>query len=363
MSIGVVRLLRLTIGIVKDGTGIIPPSTPRIDTFVRIALRTAIVIAGIVVLGSLVALTWRWVDPRWSQGALAAHLEGRKAYAARVLEVVGVLPDELRESSGLAISRTQPGILWSHNDSGDGPNLYAVDMSGKLLAQFRMANALARDWEDIAAGPCPDEMAKTAPPKSECLYVADTGDNDQVRPEVTIYIVVEPRVGDAGAQARPVPARSFHYRYPDKPTDAEALAVLPNRDLTIVSKGRNGTVDFFSIPAATVARAITSSETVTAQYAGDTGIKPESKTGQLVTGAAISPDGKTLAVRTYYEVYFFGLVNDSGQIRWRDLQRPCSLGDAEPQGEAIDYLDANTLLLTSERARGRPGEIHRLQCQ
>ena len=218
--------------------------------------RTTVVVACIVLVGTFAVLSWQSVGTWWSQRALAAHLEGRKAYAARVLEVVGVLPDELRESSGLAISRTQPGILWSHNDSGDGPNLYAVDMSGKLLAKFRMANALARDWEDIAAGPCPDEMAKTAPPKSECLYIADTGDNDQVRPEVTIYIVVEPRVGDPGAQARPLTARSFHYRYPDKPTDAEALAVLPNRDLTIVSKGRNGTIDFFSISAETVARAI-----------------------------------------------------------------------------------------------------------
>ena len=324
--------------------------------------RTTVVVACIVLVGTFAVLSWQSVGTWWSQRALAAHLEGRKAYAARVLEVVGVLPDELRESSGLAISRTQPGILWSHNDSGDGPNLYAVDMSGKLLAKFRMANALARDWEDIAAGPCPDEMAKTAPPKSECLYIADTGDNDQVRPEVTIYIVVEPRVGDPGAQARPLTARSFHYRYPDKPTDAEALAVLPNRDLTIVSKGRNGTIDFFSISAETVARAIASGETVTARLVGDTGIKPEPRTGQLVTAAAISPDGMTLAVRTYYEVYFFRLVNDGGQIRWRDLQRPCSLGDAEPQGEGVDFLDANTLLLTSEQARGRPGTIHRLQC-
>jgi hypothetical protein len=298
----------------------------------------------------------------WSQRALAAHLESRKAYAARVLEEVGVLPDELRESSGLTISRTQPGVLWSHNDSGDGPNLYAVDMSGKLLGQFKVANALARDWEDISAGICPPEMTKGASQdKSECLYMADTGDNDQVRPQVTIYIVIEPRVGGAGPQP-PVPARSFHYRYPDNPTDAEALAVLPNGDLTIVSKGRHGTIDFFGIPAATVATAIGNSETVIAQYAGNTGIKPNPTTGQLVTSAALSPDGKTLAVRTYYEVYFFERVSESGQTRWRDLQRPCSLGDAEPQGEGIDYLDANTLLLTSERSRGRPGTIHRLQC-
>ena len=81
-----------------------------------------------------------------------------------------------------------------------------------------------------------------------------------------------------------------------------------------------------------------------------------------MTAAAVSPDGTTLAVRTYYEVFFFALVNERGESRWRDLRRPCALGDAEPQGEAIDYLDANTLLLTSERSRGRPGTIHRLQC-
>jgi hypothetical protein len=71
----------------------------------------------------------------------------------------------------------------------------------------------------------------------------------------------------------------------------------------------------------------------------------------------------TLAVRTYNEVFFFRAEPDGQKgRRWRDLGRPCSLGDAEPQGEAIDYVDKDTLLLTSERSRGRPGQIHRLQC-
>jgi len=332
-------------------------------TFVRTAAKTAFVLVCVVLIASLALLSWQWVEQWLSQRALAAHFESRKPYAARVLEEVGVLPDQLRESSGLAISRTQPGVLWSHNDSGDGPNLYAVDISGKLLAQYQVANALARDWEDISSGRCPSVMAKAdSHQPTECLYIADTGDNNNVRQDVTVYIVVEPRVGGVGASPGIVPAMSFHYRYPDKPTDAEALAVLPNGDVTIVSKGRGGTIDFYSIPAATVARALSSGETITVQYAGNTGIQPDQRTGQLVTAAAMSPDGKTLAVRTYYEVYFFELESSSGEVHWRDLQRPCSLGDAEPQGEGIDYLDANTLLLTSERSRGRPGTIHRLQC-
>ena len=33
----------------------------------------------------------------------------------------------ITESSGLAASRQHPGIYWTHNDSDDGPYLYAVD--------------------------------------------------------------------------------------------------------------------------------------------------------------------------------------------------------------------------------------------
>jgi hypothetical protein len=159
-----------------------------------------------------------------------------------------------------------------------------------------------------------------------------------------------------------VTARSFNYRYPQGPTDAEGLAVSANGAITIVSKGRSGTIDFFSISADSVLQALASGDTIVARFNGNTGIQPDEQTGQLVSGAALSPDGLTLAVRTYYEIYFFGLVSEGGQSRWRDLQRPCSLGDLEPQGEGIDYLDANTLVLTSETSRGRRGTIHRVRC-
>jgi len=318
---------------------------------------SALASAAIVVSG---LLAWQWAADS-PEKAMAASLRAGRSSAPRVLQETGAVPDELRESSGLAISRTQPGVLWSHNDSGDGPNLYAIDISGKLLAVFHVTGAAARDWEDIAVGPCPADGATTASSAPwSCLFIADTGDNDQVRPDVSIYIVAEPRVGDA--QSSPVVARALRYRYPSGPTDAEALAVRANGDITIVSKGRSGTIDFFSISAANVTKAIASGEVVTATVAGNTGIQPNLRTGRLVTAAALSPDGTTLAVRTYYEVYFFKLGTRRGQSRWEETGRPCELGDAEPQGEAIDYLDAKTLLLTSERSRGRPGSIHRLQC-
>src|SRR5262245_318230 len=175
---------------------------------VRTAAKVPVIVACVVLVGGAGLVSWQWVDRWLSERALAAHLESGRDHAARVLEEIAVLPDELRESSGLAISRTQPGVLWSHDDSGDGPNLYAIDMSARLLAEFKLEGADARDWEDISAGPCPAVMApQTAGARSECLYVADTGDNNQVRPDVAIYIVVEPSVGASGAASASVMAR------------------------------------------------------------------------------------------------------------------------------------------------------------
>jgi hypothetical protein len=314
-------------------------------------------------VGIVVVLAWvaiilisRW----WSERALSNYFEEGKRHAARQFELIGTLPPALDETSGLAVSRTQPGVLWSHNDSGNAPNLYAIDATGKLLATFSVS-AEARDWEDMSLGPCPDGSEAAVSMPASCLYLADIGDNDRVRETVTVYIVGEPSVADSTSSGA-LAARSFRYRYPDGPDDAEAFAVLPDGDVTIVTKGRSGTIGFFRLRRAAIARAIISGEVLSAEYEGDSGIKPDQSISRLVTAAAVSPDGATLAVRTYYEVYFFRAAKEGEKVRWRGTRDPCFLGKAEPQGEAIDYFDNEVLLVTSERSRNPSGLIHRLRC-
>src|SRR4051794_6987818 len=41
---------------------------------------------------------------------------------------------EITESSGLAASRKHPGVFWTHNDSGNGPYIFAITRDGHLLA-------------------------------------------------------------------------------------------------------------------------------------------------------------------------------------------------------------------------------------
>ena len=300
-----------------------------------------------------------WITYQLESRARTAYFERGRAYAPRVVEELGPLPPELREASGLAMSRTQPGVIWAHNDSGDKPVLYAVDQKGTLLAKVAVLDAEATDWEDIAGGPCPEDGAT-----SHCLYIADTGNNSRAREVLTIYVVEEPSIsGETPDQPMSVKARSFRFRYPGPPEDTEAIALLPNGDVTIVSKGRTPTISFFGFTKGDIVKALMSHEILTAASEGNTGISPDQGLGRWVTSAAMSPGGMTLAVRTYSEIFFYGLETTPQGNRWRDLHKPCFLGDIEPQGEAIDFLDEKTLIIGSETAQGRQGVLHRVQCQ
>ena len=80
-----------------------------------------------------------------------------------------ITDDNIRESSGLAMSHFESGLLWTHNDSGGGQLIYAVAKSGSTAATVTLAGAGSRDWEDIASGP------------DHTLWVGDIGDNAEAR--------------------------------------------------------------------------------------------------------------------------------------------------------------------------------------
>ena len=136
------------------------------------------------------------------------------------------------ELSGLVVSRAQPGVLFTHNDSGDSPRIFALRLDGTLLAVDRVPGAAAVDWEDMAVGPGRDG--------GPALYLGDIGDNTARRATVDVYRVPEPvvRSGGGGATA---PAERLVLRYPDGPHDAETLLVDPRRgDLYLVTKRADG---------------------------------------------------------------------------------------------------------------------------
>ena len=258
----------------------------------------------------------------------------------------------LTESSGVAVSRRYPGVLWTHNDSGDESLIYAVDSTGRRLARFRVRNARVRDWEDIALGPCPAVIGRDR----HCLYIGDTGDNAERRPFVTLYVVPEPDPTAAGdTVAATQPAHALQIRYADGAHDAEALVADPGGAVGIITKGRSGPILRYWIPESDL-----NQDSVTIQPVDTLPIAPQLLLGRWVTGAAIAPSGRLAVVRTYTDLYFFTIERG----RWTAQARPCRLGLIEPQGEGVDFLDEGSrrLVLTSERGLAAEGVVTIVRC-
>jgi hypothetical protein len=258
--------------------------------------------------------------------------------------VLGTLQDSaVNESSGIVASRTTPGLYWTHNDSGDGPYIYALDEHGARRGTWRVKGASARDWEDIAAGPGPDAGASY-------LYVADIGDNGERRSEIIVYRLKEPTVKPADSlstKLKPLvtdDAEAIQLRYPDGAHDAEALLVHPKSgDLYIVTK-----VSFANAVVYKATAPLNTTEPTTLERI--TELKVPSLFGGLITGGDISPDGTRVALCDYVDGYEMVLADTRASFDqiWNQPLEPVDLGKRK-QGEGIAYrLDSRALLATSE---------------
>ena len=263
-----------------------------------------------------------------------------------------VLSRELLETSGVAVGRRDPTVLWTHND-GDS-DLFALDRSGRILDRFDVSGRL-RDWEDIEIGPC--DVG------GSCLYLADTGDNEERRPggQIRILRLVEPEVSaavagtPAVAAARSLAVDVFPIRLPDGPRDVEALFVLPGEVPYLVTKGGDDAISVYRYPPPLRPDTVTLEE-VQRLTQGSVPLLDR------VTGASTSPDGKWLAVRTYQALQFYQVVSgnlapmDGGLVNLRTLQ--------EIQGEAVSIGPDGTVVLTSEGGPlGGPPSLRVLHCR
>jgi hypothetical protein len=206
------------------------------------------------------------------------------------LQTLGTIRSpHVAETSGIAASRQNPGVLWLHNDSGDRPRIFAVSTDGALRATYEVKGATAVDWEDMTLGPGPR-------PGIDYLYVGDIGNNKLRRRSVTVYRFPEPRLREESRMGVTENAEALQMRYPDRAHDAEALLSDPRSgDLYIVSKASldDGPTLVFRAPfphqpgKQIVLEQVASLELAQARYA------------RTVTAGDISPKGDMILLRTY----------------------------------------------------------------
>lgn len=263
--------------------------------------------------------------------------------------VAGSLADpELIELSGLVASRSQPGVLYAHNDSGDSARFFALSTTGAALGRFTLTGATARDWEDIALGPC-DAGA--------CVWLGDIGDNAFVRSDYAVFRVAEPQVPPDGGTVD-VPWERFAYEFPaGEKHNAESLFAHPvTGRLYLVTKENSGPSQVYRFPDPLNPQGVNVLDHVATLSV------PTATDGRL-TAADVSPCGNAVLLRMYNRLVELRLP--AGET---DFERIFSAAPvevpvaADPQGESVAYSADGRTFFTSSEKLVDPCLLHENRC-
>jgi hypothetical protein len=254
---------------------------------------------------------------------------------------------ELLENSVAVMSRRQPGVFYSMNDSDNEPLVFALDTAGNDRGLWRVSNATNIDWESASLGPCAG-----AAPATTCLYIGDTGDNGSVYPTRAVYRAAEPTAAPSPGFNGQFTAEKLTYAYADGPHNVEAMYVAPNGDMFFIAKSPLRARDGHLRPAAVYrlpAQAWSATQAI-AELTDSLSIVPGSAPLRVVTDAALSPNGRHLAVRTYEQVFVYTTDSATGRIDHSVAPAICNIvALGEAQGEGISWADDHgRFIFTSE---------------
>jgi len=260
----------------------------------------------------------------------------------------------ISESSGLATS-SRPGIVFTHNDSGDSARFFAVDDAGRTRTTYSLPDVKARDWEDMARGP--DEDGRSS------LWLGDIGDNNARRElGLLVHRVREPKPTTRERVTTEAPT-SFRLRYPDGPGDAEALLVHPRTGrLYLVTKPLSGGAVVYAAPALldpdspNVLEQVAEVQLDTTGTPGGPGIGGLAQL--LVTAGDIAPDGSHVALRTYTDLYEWKVEGDDVAGAFGGDPVVTALPETR-QGEGLTYTSDGRAVLVSTEGQAAP--VHRVE--
>lgn len=257
----------------------------------------------------------------------------------------------LDESSGLAFSGVRLGRVWSHNDSGGKPRLFAFDSAnGRATGTARLGGISAVDWEDMATFR-QDGVAR--------VLVGDCGDNDAGREFVSLHLFDEPDP-DRSTVIRDI--LTIRVRYPDGPRNCEAVAVDPVRgQIILVAKATLPPAGIYLVPLPPRNGGDAGTGPVAAGTISRNAVRAGSLALPMVTGMDVDPDTGDLWLSSYVGAYEFpcrrrgvavgqqlsGLPGLHGVPLWKQI-------------EAIAVERTGAIWITSE---GAPTPLGRLRLE
>ena len=280
--------------------------------------------AGILAAGALTApvLVLAFAPPAGAEETPAAAPTGT-VYCT-------ISDPRLAELSGLVVVGD---TMLAVADGGDELTVLVLDKSC-AVTDVRTAPVDPYDPEDLALS------------ADGTIWVADTGDNAGDRSTVALHALRT----DGSASI-------YRLSYPDAPHDAEALILAPDGTPYLVTKEVLGASQVYRPAAALVDGGTVPLEqvgTVTFTLTGTRG-GPVGRAGQLlVTGGALSGDGRLIALRTYTDAYLWPLTGSDVPAALQEEPIRVPLPDS-PQGEAISFgADNRGVVIASE---GSPNAV------
>lgn len=249
-------------------------------------------------------------------------------------------PDELgevkmSEASGIAWSLKNPGYIWAHNDRGHANNLFLLDAeNGEIVARYVVTGTHNYDWEDMEVSYGPD-------PNKSYIYLADTGDNSQVRPNYSIYRFEEPRFDEShrGELVRidDINVDRIRFTYPSGSSyDTEAMLVDPlTKDIFLITK-RGEFSKLFVLP---YPQPVETMHTI---------IKAGVFSFRQASAASSSISGDRIMIKNRQEIFYWKRKTNETVVEMlaRVPEKAPYIG--EPQGEAICFDPENNYYTLSE---------------
>jgi hypothetical protein len=187
------------------------------------------------------------------------------------------------------------------------------------------------------------------------VFLADTGNNGSGRDVLSVYVFPEPAAIDGAAIGN---VRRIDVAYPDGKHDCESFFVDPwTGDLYFVVKEYSlATTKVFRLPAPSADAPAAAGTTLPLALVAEFPF-------EQATAADLSPDGRMLAVRGYFDGRLFG--RQPGQTVAQMLaSEPCALPAFldepynEPQGESVAFDAAGKGLYTVSEWIIFPQDIH-----
>jgi hypothetical protein len=296
---------------------------------VRGVLGVAVTLAVVAVPG--VAVAAAAVAAAAVAAAAAAAAEGSQ-------RVCAVKDKRLTELSGLAATATGFVTVNDGADEASHRKIFYLDPKCKVVTTVSYPSR-PRDTEDLGLA------------ADGTLWVADIGDNGSSRETIGLWRLT------AGAKQ----PQLFRLTYPDGAHDAEALLLTRSGTPIIVTKSIGAASLYVPVGELQAGRStpLRAAGSVTVPVTGTS--NPFGLPGRLViTGGAVSPDGKHAVLRTYADAFEYAVADDDVlSAVTKGAPTTIALPD-EPQGESITYTPDGTALLTvSEERDGKQAEIQR----